>query len=67
MPDPQTSRDLPADNDAMPKGDALVRAEAELDAVEPGSTAQPHFAPDTDPAQSIDEPVHDMLGRRDGP
>lgn len=67
MPDPITPADLPDTDDAMPQGEALVRAEAELDALAPGPTETLHFAPDTDAEQSINEPIHDLLGRRDGP
>lgn len=67
MPDPTTPADTPDTDDAMPQGAALVRAENELDALAPGPTGQVHFAPEGDSAQAIDEPIHDMLGRRDGP
>ncbi len=52
---------------AMPQGAARAQAEDELDALQPGPADQPHFAPQADPAQVIDEPIHDMLGRRDAP
>ncbi len=67
MPDPITPADTPDPDDAMPRGEALARAEDELDALAPGPAELLHFAPDADAAQSIDEPMHDLLGRRDAP
>lgn len=67
MPDPIVpANPTDTDND-MPQGEALDRAEAELDALGPGPTDTPHFAPADDPEQPINETVHDLLGRRDGP
>lgn len=67
MPDPITPADAPDTDDAMPQGETRDRAEEELDNLAPGPADTLHFAPETDAAQSIDEPIHDMLGRRDGP
>lgn len=67
MPDPTFPADTPAEDDAMPQGKARTRAEDELDALQPGPADLPHFAPQGDAEQQIDEPMHDMLGRRDGP
>jgi len=67
MPDPMIPADMPETDDAMPQGEALARAEDELDALAPGPADTLHFDPDTSSTQSIDEPVHDLLGRRDGP
>ncbi len=67
MPDPTVPADTPETDDAMPQGAALARAEDELDHLAPGPADTPHFAPGGDAEQSINEPMHDMLGRRDGP
>lgn len=67
MPDPITPNDTLTTDDAMPQGAARERAEAELDNLEPGPTETLHFGTEADAEQSIDEPMHDLLGRRDGP
>lgn len=70
MPDPNPTPNTPAADetveDAMPQGEARIRAEEELASIPPDTDVHPHFAPEGDPEQSIDEPMHDFIGRSDG-